>query len=149
MSIDLPLSAYIPHDFISDDKKRIFTYQEIANISELEELEEYRQSLMKKNQTDKLPKELINLIHIIEIKILCNYAKIENIDSKVITRPTGERLHKIILSPFGNKIDYNKAKKLLELNPYWEVYENNLKIEMEYLGDDWIDNLKLSLKALG
>lgn len=148
VSIDLPLSAYIPHDFITDDKKRIFTYQEIANIDNLDELNDYKNTLKKKFNIYKLPDELINLFHIIEIKIIGRNSRIENIDSKIITKPTGEKLQKIILTPFKNKVDYSKAKDLLKINPYWELYENNLKIEMDYLGNDWINNLKSSIKVL-
>lgn len=147
VSIDLPLSAYIPHDFIKDEKKRIFTYQEIANITELDQLNNYMLDLPIKLKQKNLPRTLNNLFDIIEIKILARQALIKNIDTKIITRPTGEKLQKLVIAPLNN-VDYNKARELLKINPNWEVYENNLKIEMDDLGANWIKNIKLSLKAL-
>ncbi len=147
VSIDLPLSAFIPDNFINNDKKKIYVYQEIAGLENIKDLESYKIKLADKYNAARLPQELINLFHIIEIKILCRQANIKNLDTKIITKPTGEILKKFIITPVI-KTDYNKAKILLNFNPNWEIYENNLKIEIADLGTKWIDNLKLSLKFL-
>ena len=145
-TIDLPINAYIPDDFIPDTKKRSMIYQEIADLSSIKKLMDYRSNLKKKSR-DPLPGEVINIFKVLELKILARRAKIISIDTAIIHRQDGSRERRLVLKFLG-KTNYKAAHKLIKKNPRWDVGEDRVRIELEKLGKNWLDKLIGEIKIL-
>jgi transcription-repair coupling factor (superfamily II helicase) len=78
-SIDLPLKAFIPEDYITEVDMRLSIYQRITGLNDITEAEDLGQELS--DRFGKLPVEVSNLLYIVKIKALCLKAGIESIST--------------------------------------------------------------------
>ena len=101
--IKIPVEIYIPEDFINDVDLRLSIYKRISNINNKKEIEEIKIELI--DRFGKLPKQLINLLKLVEIKIICLKNNIEKFE---FSRKG------ILISFFQNKP--KNPEKLLELS---------------------------------
>ena len=147
VTIDLPINAYIPESFILDTKKRSMTYQEMADLPSIKKLMDYRGDL-KKNSNESLPEEVKNIFKILELKLLAKRSKITSIDTAIIHKQDGSRERRLILKFLG-KTNYKAAHKLITKNPYWDVGEDQVRINLNKLGKNWLDRLIEDVKFLG
>ncbi len=84
-TIDLPLSALIPEDYIDDMVTRLELYQRMADISELKQIPILAQEL--NDRFGVPPKEVDNLLYILKIRALARDTGIEsisNMDGEII-----------------------------------------------------------------
>ncbi|MCD6453269.1 MAG: transcription-repair coupling factor [Dehalococcoidales bacterium] len=116
--IDLPLSAYIPEDYVTDLELRLSFYRRLAEVKTAKELTDLASEL--RDRFGKLPAEVENLLYAIRIKILAVKDGIESISTEhgqiVLRRFPGMRFDQQQLSPFlrdGIKI----APTQVRLNP--------------------------------
>lgn len=75
--MDIPLSAYIPTDYISDGTSRIAIYQELSSVHSLEEI-----CTLEKSVSDRfgpLPNSVIALVVLIKIKTVAGTYNISRI----------------------------------------------------------------------
>ncbi|MEW6408029.1 MAG: DEAD/DEAH box helicase [Patescibacteria group bacterium] len=170
VTVDLPLAAYIPKDFISSEKERLLLYQKMANVYEIKELKKFEEKIISKNKmlsfshgrykmTTKLPQEFLNLFEISEIKILARKAKIISIDTQIIT-PFGSKNFRRLILKSKNRISPLAAIRLLQKNKNFQISDFEIKIKLEdlgapqhqtkfwYEGKNWLENLKECLKIL-
>lgn len=144
ITIDLPINAFLPQNFFPDEKERLNLYQQMTAIHDLTSLENFKNKMQEKY---KLPKEVENLFEILELKILARNARIKNIDTKIIQKLSGEKFYRHVLE-FEQIPSYEKIKKLLQINPFWTLDGNLLKINQENLGKNWLTKLKENLILL-
>lgn len=76
-SIELPVSAYIPEDYISDEVLKIEIYKKIASIESLEDKMDIEEEII--DRFGDIPKPLENLINIAHVKAMAKKLKIHNI----------------------------------------------------------------------
>ena len=76
--ISLPLSVFIPEDYISDLTIRMEIYKRLSSISVEEEIDEIAAELI--DRFGSLPREVETLIDTIGLKNLCKQTNIEKID---------------------------------------------------------------------
>jgi len=101
-TIDLPLHAYIPEDYVADLATRLSLYQRLADSTSVEEIETLASEFS--DRFGKLPKEVKNLLYSVRIKALATRAGIETIATE-----HGQ----IILIPFeGMHFDKRKLESL-------------------------------------
>ena len=143
VSIEIPLPAFIPDDYIVSSKDKISVYQRLAAADNFNYLEELRSDLIE--DYGRMPKEVANLFYVLEIKMLAKRAGLTNVRAENIYGK-GER--EIVLS-MSNRVRPEHILNLLEYNSEWLVSGNKLKIPMEELGVSWVDELKEGLKRLG
>ncbi len=75
--ISLPVEAFIPTSFVGDEGQRLVLYRRLAELENVEELD-----TMAAEITDRfgsIPPETINLLKVIEIKILARKLKVNSI----------------------------------------------------------------------
>jgi len=77
-TIDLPLRAYIPEDYIPDMNTRLSLYQRLVKIDKAEVIDDLAQEFG--DRFGSLPIEVRNLLYALRIKILAVKARIESID---------------------------------------------------------------------
>jgi transcription-repair coupling factor (superfamily II helicase) len=101
-TIDLPLHAYIPKDYVTDLATRLSLYQRLADTTSAEEIETLTSEFS--DRFGRLPKEVENLLYSVGVKTLAARAGIE-----AIATEHGQ----IILIPFeGTRFDKRKLETL-------------------------------------
>ncbi len=143
VSIEVPLPAFIPDDYIVSAKDKIGIYQRLASADNFDYLEELKDDMVE--DYGRMPREVANLFSVLEIKLLAKRAGLTNIRAENI-HGKGERI--IILS-MSDKVRPENILSLLEFNAKWLVSGSKLKVSFEDLGVNWVDGLKMSLKELG
>jgi transcription-repair coupling factor (superfamily II helicase) len=86
-TIDLPLRAYIPEEYVADIDTRLSLYQSLVKLDRLEQVEEMAQEFS--DRFGSLPIEVKNLLYAVRVKILAAKAGIESIsteDGQIVLR---------------------------------------------------------------
>lgn len=78
--IDLKLTAYIPDSYIENTNQKIEVYQDIANISDEEQILDITDELI--DRYGEIPNESVNLLEIARIKIYARALKVLSIIQK-------------------------------------------------------------------
>jgi transcription-repair coupling factor (superfamily II helicase) len=136
-SIDLPLTAYIPEEYVSDLDTRLSLYQHLVKRGRIEQLEALAYEFSDRFGT--LPSEVKNLLYTVKIKALAAKAGIESIATEegqiILRRFQGMQFDRQQLEPFikdGIKLGLTQ----LRLNP-------------KRLGSEWRKVLEEVLEMMG
>jgi transcription-repair coupling factor (superfamily II helicase) len=133
-SIGLPLTAYIPQEYVPSLKARLILYHRLAKVERINEIEDMAQELRDRFGT--LPKAVGNLLYLVKIKVLATKAEIDSIY-------TEER--KIIIKP-------RRPEKLSLPTRYHGVVKvgpTQVRLDTKPLGDKWIEVLEEILTKEG
>ena len=84
-----------------------------------------------------MPKEVLNLFTVLNLKILAKEANIVNVKAENIHKKEKQE----IVLQMGSKIKPENIVNMLNHNSYW-------RIKTSELGSDWVKGLEDSLKAL-
>lgn len=149
-TIGLPLSAYLPEKLFPYFEKRLKLYQEIANITDSNELNRYQENLLKNISVNisTISDQLVcvnNLFYILNLKLLAKQIKVKSIKTKKIHQLDGQRYNRFIIT-FQNKTNYQKAYNLIKQNPNWDIEDQEIKINQPDLKPNWQSSLKQSLQ---
>ncbi len=124
-SIDLPLPAFIPEEYVFDLTTRLSLYQRMAELEKVEQIEALAQELA--DRFGALPAEVENLLYAVKIKILAGRAGIESVSTE-----HGE----IILRLFeGMRFDKHKLEPVLRDGI--KVGITQLRLSRRRLGREW------------
>ena len=86
-SLDLPLRAFIPEEYVADVDTRLSLYQHLAKLDKVEQVEEMAREFS--DRFGSMPMEVKNLLYAVKIKVLAAKAGIESIsteDGQIILR---------------------------------------------------------------
>lgn len=121
ITIEIPVSAYIPKDYISDDSLRIEAYREIKSADILNKISDLVDSFI--DRYGPIPKPLKNLIEIAKLKILMKKAGI----FKAIS------IGKYGIAFFPVKLSTNQQNKLMKKFPQakFSVSSKSLRVRGE------------------
>lgn len=142
VSIELPLTAYIPDQYIVSSKEKINIYQKLSSVDSIEYLNEIREEVLE--DYGMMPKEVFNLFHVIELKLFAKKAGIVAVKAESVYLNKGKEI--VLL--MSNKVKPENIMNLLEHNSKWTISGNKLRIKIENLESQWIDTLKECLKWL-
>ena len=124
-SIDLPLPAYIPEGYVSDQTTRLDLYQRLVALERVEQIEALSQELS--DRFGPLPAEVENLLYAVKIKILAGKAGVESVSTE-----HGE----IILRLFeGMRFDRQKLAPVLRDGIKLGITQ--LRLNRRRLGKEW------------
>ncbi|MBI4284192.1 MAG: transcription-repair coupling factor, partial [Chloroflexi bacterium] len=142
-TIDLPLPAYIPEEYIADLDTRLNLYQKLVALGAIEPIETLAQEFS--DRFGALSPEVNNLLYAVKIKILAAKAGIES-----VTTEEGQ----IILRRFeGMRFDTSKLEPLLRglrLPPgSLHLDALHLTIHPKRLGKDWQKVLEEVITRIG
>ncbi len=76
-SVDLPLSAHIPKDYVEDEDARVSLYYRLTRMQRLEQVDDMRKELA--DRFGPLPAPVANLLFVVEARLLARDAGIESI----------------------------------------------------------------------
>lgn len=142
VSIELPLSAYIPDTYIVSSKDKINAYQKLSAADTMEYLTEIREDLLE--EYGKMPLEVLNLFRMLGLKILAKKAHLVSIKSETV--PGGKS--KEIALHMSNLVRPENIMNLLEYNGKWYISGTRLRIRIEDMGLHWFDELRESISRL-
>ncbi len=135
ISVELPLSAYIPTEFIPDENERIRTYQELAGSADEKELREFMLEL--REDFGEIPKEVENLAKIIRIKMILREANLEGVK----INKSSHKNYELVLR-MGKKFSPEQIFGLLQnSDKKWVITNNAIKLKFETLSLNWYDEL--------
>ena len=72
VTIELPLTAYVPDDYILNSKEKISVYQRLSNADTKKYLDELQNDITE--EYGKMPKEVVNLFMVLHLKLLAREA---------------------------------------------------------------------------
>jgi transcription-repair coupling factor (superfamily II helicase) len=119
-SLDLPLSAYIPDEYVADDQARLSLYQRLAALRSAPELAPLVEEL--EDRFGPLPREVQNLIYLVSLRLRAARAGVREIaapDGEVLVRFAGAppaavrvlgRQLKVALSIGSNQIRFPRGR---------------------------------------
>ena len=143
-TIDLPIPAYIPNEYLKDNEERIKTYQLLASAQNEEGLDEEFERLVEK--FGEYPEEVKNLKEVITLKLLATQKSLISLKVRELTTPYGEKKWKLFL--VFNQITPNIVRELLRISSDWQITETQAKIDLLKIGPSWLFTLKSLLKNI-
>lgn len=143
VSVELPVQAYIPDNYIPESREKIGVYQKLSSADTMEYLDEIRQDLVE--DYGKIPLEVESLFDVIELKIFAKNAGLINIKSETVPMSKDKE---IVLHMSG-KVKPANIVSLLEYNSDWRISGTKLRINKNSLGRDWFKELKICVERLG
>lgn len=137
--IDLPLSAYLPAEYIPDDRQKLTLYKRMATISKKDEIRALEEEL--KDRFGPLPKEAQNLIKLLELR--------ESLYQSAITKMKYENDNVVLYMPLSANLmpeTLRNVRKTLEMPV--EQKGRRLIIHGILQAPDWITYLERVLAML-
>jgi len=135
-TIDLPLTAYIPEEYVADVDTRLSLYQRLVKLDEMEQVEALAQEF--KDRFGPLPPEVENLLYAVRIKLLAARAGIES-----ITTEHGQ----IIIRRFQG-MPFNRQKLEPLLRDGIKIGITQLTLNPKRLGKEWQKVLEEVLRRI-
>ncbi len=145
--IDLPLESYIPQKFLPEEE-RLMLYQKMAGIFNHDELQELKEKMIRsrtKEEQRTFPSELLNLFELLEIKILAQKTDISHVDTSLVTDEFGHKKRKLLIK-FLFPIKPENLAKLIQKKPDWKFSDDSIKIDLEKLGENWLEEIKTVIR---
>jgi transcription-repair coupling factor (superfamily II helicase) len=143
VTIEVPLPAYIPDEYIVSSKEKIGVYQRLSSADTQEYLTELKQELIEDH--GKMPEEVTNLFRVLEVKMDAKNAGISNVKAENVH---SQKDRQIVLT-MTESVKPENIMALLQHCPSWLISGTKLKISFTDLGVNWVEGLRKSLQALG
>ena len=142
-TIDLPLPAFIPEDYVADLDTRLSLYQKLVNLAEVERVEALEREFS--DRFGALPPEVKNLLYAVRLKALAAQAGIESIatdNGEIVLRLfAGMQFDRPKLEPYFRGLRYPAGSLHLDTL--------RLRLNPKRLGKDWqkvLEEILLKLK---
>ena len=130
-TIDLPIPAYIPEEYVDDLNTRIALYQKLVKLLKTDGIESLRKEF--NDRFGPLPEEVENLLYGVKIKILGTRANIESVALSegeiVLRRFEGMRFDRQKLEPFMSGMRLPTGS--LHFDPL------AIRLNPKRIGDNW------------
>ena len=142
ITVEVPLSAYIPTSFIPNTDEKIQIYKEFASAETLDHLTELKKEL--RDDYGHLPSEVTNLYKVIKLKLILrkiNMAGIKINKSSHKSYETVLRMGKTFKPEQIFELVKNSQKK-------WVITANAIKLNTEKLSINWYEELLEEIKWL-
>ncbi|MFH1088380.1 MAG: transcription-repair coupling factor [Patescibacteria group bacterium] len=145
ITVDLPISAYLPANYIDNEAQRIKTYQALALVETDNELKDAIAEIETK--FGKLPKEVSNLFELMDLKITA--LSTQKITSIMAKNEGGIRqIPEQIITISINTIIKDKSILATLENLGTKLSEKTIKIPLSKLGTNWLASLKNLIQLL-
>lgn len=142
VTIEIPLPAYIPDEYIVSSKEKISVYQKLASADNQDYLTELRSELVE--DYGRMPEEVANLFRVLEIKMRAKKAGITNVKAENVH---SSKDRQIVLF-MSEHVKPENIGSLLQHNGKWIISGTRLRISFDELGINWVEGLNKSLGAL-
>ncbi len=135
-SIELPVPAFIPQDYVTDLLTRLDMYQKLADLDNPEQVETITAEF--RDRFGEPPEEVENLLYAVKIKILASGTGIGAISTE-----RGE----IVMTPFeGMRFEREKLDRLYIVGVSTGRFQ--VRIDTRIPGSDWREMLERVVKGI-
>lgn len=142
VTVEIPLSAYIPPSFIPSADEKIQVYQELASAGSSEALQELRKDLREDYGT--LPKEVDNLCKVIELKLALKAANLSAVRVQKLSHKAYEMTIRM-----GQNFTPDQVFPLLQKGDKdWTITANALKLKLDLLPVTWYEELLADVQCM-
>ncbi len=139
ITIELPLAAGLPPEYIPDDALRLTLYRRMADLTEAAEITDLEHEL--RDRFGPLPQPTENLLYQLQLKVLARDARIPTIvveSGQIVLRPA-----------WLKELPIERAVKLrLALDDRARVGKRELWLPLSWEENRWRDNLRAVLEIL-
>jgi transcription-repair coupling factor (superfamily II helicase) len=135
-SLDLPLAAYIPEEYVADVDTRLSLYQSLAKLDRPERVEEIAKEFS--DRFGALPVEVENLLYAVKIKVLAAKAGIESISTE-----EGQ-----IVARLFDGMKFTPQQRALTFPDGIRMGTSQLSLNLKRLGKEWQKVLEGILKNI-
>ena len=135
VSMDLPVTAYIPEPYMEDIEARVALYQRIAGLRSLDAVADLRAEV--EDRFGEPPPALDQLLGLVRIRLAAGAARVAAIrtEGDVVVLAAAED------SPFSRR-------SLPSLPATIDVGRTQLRVSRDRLGEDWLHSIELLLRLL-
>jgi len=142
ITVEIPLSAYIPPSFISNADEKIQVYKELASAEDTAALEDLKRDIREDYGT--LPREVENLCKVIALKM---HLRDANLSGVKIHRATHKDFE--IVLRMGKNFSPNQIFNLVKNSQWrWIITATALKFPLPVLPVSWYEELTEEVKML-
>ncbi|MFH0905477.1 MAG: transcription-repair coupling factor [bacterium] len=138
VTIDLPISAYLPVKFVDAESQRLKIYQTLGVIENELALEEEFKKI--EENFGKLPAEVANLKKLLRLKLVALSTQMVAAISAKNVNGKGEADYLVVIQ-LAQPIKPKQLEPLLKLVPALQLGEKEIKFALKDLGDDWLPRL--------
>lgn len=142
VSIELPIEAYIPDEYVHDRKDKLSTYQRLSAVDTHTLLAELKGDTIE--EYGPLPEQVEMLFKVLELKIYARKAGVIGVKSEM--GMSGNR--QVVLS-LSENVQAENIIQVLAKNDKWLISGSKLKIDIKALGFEWMQGVKETLIVLG
>jgi len=135
-TIALPVTAYIPEEYVSAPSTRLTFYQRLATIKRDEEIKDIAREL--RDRFGAAPQPVKNLLYIVEIKQLAAEAEVESIfteDKQIVLR-------------FDSAKELGRLPLLEDYKDVVKIGTRQIKLDIKRLRNSWQEVLKKVLQRI-
>jgi transcription-repair coupling factor (superfamily II helicase) len=137
LQLNLPLPAYVPEDYLPEEKLRLRLYRRLAGVTSLKGIDEMAKEL--EDRFGELPEPVANLLYQLRLKILALEAGV-----KAILTETGQI---IIRADTLQEID--RAGLQRRLSPAAKVTPRQISLPLHPKTEVWQVELEKTLRLIG
>jgi len=135
-TIDLPLSARIPEDYVSDLDIRLILYQRLAKLGSTKQVDEIAEEM--EDRFGPIPPQVKNLLYAVKVKILALESGVRSIavdDGQIVVKMAeGKRVEKALAQALSDGV---------------KAGTNQVRLNLKRLSDRWQETLSRTLEAMG
>jgi len=142
ISVEIPVSAFIPTHYIPNSQEKIQIYQELSAVETLDQLSEIKEDF--RSDYGPFPAEVENLFKVIRLKILLRASHMAGIRVQKASHKSSE-----IVMRMGKNFHPSQLLSLLKDSPWkWTVTANALKISFESMPISWYDDVSRDIERM-
>ena len=142
VTVEIPLSAYIPVEFIPDADEKIQVYQELASAESIKELRSIKKDI--EEDYGELPVEVENLVKVIQLKLALKEANL----AAVRVHKVSHKSYEVVLRMGKNFTPDQLFDLIGKSSKKWVITANAIKLEMPHLPITWYEELLEDVKLL-
>jgi transcription-repair coupling factor (superfamily II helicase) len=136
VTLALPLTMYLPADYVGSEQERLTLYRRLAGITSVDELTELIDEM--RDRFGALPAEVQNLVTSVQVKLLAIAARVNTVrlDAEMLVikaEPAGIFDRVAIYRAYGSEA---------------RIHNNVLRIPRSLLGPDWIGHVRAILSDM-
>ena len=138
VSIDLPLPAFIPKDYVADSSLRLRLYRRMAGLTTMEEVDDMEREL--RDRFGPLPEAVANLLYQLRLKVLALRAGVQAISAKegqiaIRVQPLEQMMHRRLQGRLLGRARVSPHQIWLPLHPKQEVWQEGLVKVLEIVAE--------------
>jgi transcription-repair coupling factor (superfamily II helicase) len=135
-AVALPLTAYIPEEYILDLSTRLDFYQRLALVKKAQEIEGI--AVEFSDRFGPMPQPVKNLLYVVEIKQLAAMAMVKSISTE----------DRQVVLYFDDIREIDRLSLAQDFRRGVKAGSNRIKLDIKLLGNSWQDVLKKMLQKV-